>query len=103
MASTEARLKKLDKKAQNLEALVKKAKVEAKKGKGDIAKLKKDVAKAQKDIAQIIKWIQSEVAWSAEVTKMLRMIDWAALAVAFPGTGGTNPPQTPPDWPPPEA
>jgi hypothetical protein len=30
---------------------------------------------------------------------MLRLVDWTQLAIDYPGAGGTNPPQTPPDWP----
>lgn len=65
-----------------------------------VAKLEKDAAKLLKCCARVEKWIKIEVAWSREVTKMLRQINWAALAAAFPGGGGANPPQTPPSWPP---
>ena len=106
MPSHEARLKKLEKKAANADAQFKKAKSEAKKLKDDLSKAKKDLVKANKDLAatnkqieDIIKWIKAEAAWSAEVTKMLRLINWADLAIDYPGAGGSNPPQTPPDWP----
>ena len=102
MASIEARVKKLEKRVVNHETRIKKLKAQAAQDKKAFNKLKKEHGKSKKQIAQMAKWIKAEVAWSKEVTAMLRLIDWAALAVAFPGVGGTNPPQTPPDWPPPE-
>src|SRR5688572_32936911 len=106
MASPEARLRKLEKKAATAEAQFKKAKSEAKKLKDDLSKAKKELVKANKNLADankeiedIIRWIKAEAAWSADVTKMLRLINWADLAIDYPGAGGSNPPQTPPDWP----
>ena len=97
MASPEARLKKLEKKAAKIEGALKALKDNAK------TKATKDaLSDVEGDIKKLIKWVKLEVKWSEEVTKMLRLIDWDALAQAFPGGGGTNPPQTPPNWPPPE-
>jgi predicted RNase H-like nuclease (RuvC/YqgF family) len=48
---------------------------------------------------QLEKWVKAEVKWTKEVTDMLHQVNWAAIAVAFTGGGGGNPPQTPPDWP----
>jgi hypothetical protein len=97
MASHEARLKRLEKKAAKVEEALKALKDNAK------SKATKDaLADVEGDVKKIIKWIKLEVKWSEEVTKMLRLIDWDALAQAYPGGGGANPPQTPPDWPPPE-
>lgn len=79
MPSVDARLKKLEKK---------------------VAKLEKDAAKMAKCCKDVEKWIKKEIAWSKEVTSMLRQIDWASLAMAFPSGGAANPPQTPPSWPP---
>ncbi len=99
MASPEARIKKLEKKAAKLEAAAKKANTLLKEAKVNHNKLKTRVAALEKQQAEIIEWIEMQVAWSQEVTLMLRLIDWNALAAAFPGGGGTNPPETPPDWP----
>jgi len=99
MASIEARVKKLEKKALSHEKTVKKLKADLAKAKSDAAKLKKAVAALEKEKDDIIKWIEDEAAWSLEVTNMLRLIDWVKLSIAFPAGGGTNPPQTPPDWP----
>lgn len=97
MASQEARLKRLEKKAAKVESALKALKDNAK------TKATKDaLGDVEDDVKQIIKWIKLEVKWSEEVTKMLRLIDWDALAQAYPGGGGANPPQTPPDWPPPD-
>lgn len=97
MPSPEARLKRLEKKAAKVEEALKALKNNAK------TKATKDaLADVEGDIKKIIKWIKLEVKWSEEVTKMLRLIDWDALAQDYPGGGGANPPQTPPDWPPPE-
>lgn len=97
MASPEARLKRLEKKAAKVEIALKALKDNAK------TKATKDaLGDVEDDVKQIIKWIKLEVKWSEEVTKMLRLIDWDALAQAYPGGGGANPPQTPPDWPPPD-
>lgn len=97
MASPEARLKRLEKKAAKVEGALKKLKDDLK-----TKSAKASVAEVEDDVKQIIKWIKLEVKWSEEVTKMLRLIDWDALAQAYPGGGGANPPQTPPDWPPPD-
>ena len=97
MASHEARLKKLEKKAANVEAALKKLKDDAK-----LKSTKAALSDVEADVKKIIKWIKLEVKWSEEVTKMLRLIDWDALAQDYPGGGGANPPQTPPDWPPPD-
>jgi len=97
MASHEARLKRLEKKAANVEAALKKLKDDAK-----LKSTKAALGDVEDDVKKIIKWIKLEVKWSEEVTKMLRLIDWDALAQDYPGGGGANPPQTPPDWPPPE-
>lgn len=104
MPSHEARLKRLEKKAAKVDGQLKKLKTDvSKKGsKADIAALKNRVTAAEKDTAKIIKWIKLEAKWSEQVTSMLRLINWDALAKAYPGGGGTNPPQTPPSWPPPE-
>jgi DNA-binding transcriptional regulator GbsR (MarR family) len=103
MPSPEARLRKLEKRAKAVETRIKKLQVLAKNGKTNVGKLQKDLKKDLKsvkgEIEDIIMWIKAEAKWSKEVTKMLRLIDWAALANAYPGAGGTNPPQTPPDWP----
>jgi phage shock protein A len=99
MASIEARVKRLEKKAAKLETDLKKAKAALKESKVNHNKLKARVAALEKEQKDIIKWIKMQVAWSKEVTLMLRMIDWNALAAAYPGGGGTNPPATPPDWP----
>ena len=107
MASPEARIKKLEKKAAKAEAMIKKAKADAKLLKADLAKAKKAAVQAGKDLKaaknelkDVIEWIELQVLWTQEVTQMLRMIDWAKLATDYSGAGGTNPPQTPPDWPP---
>jgi len=97
MASQEARLKRLEKKAAKVEDALKALKDSAK-----TKATKAAVTDVEADIRKLIKWVKLEVKWSEEVTKMLRLIDWDALATAFPGASGTNPPQTPPDWPPPE-
>jgi hypothetical protein len=104
MPSPEASIKKLQKKADKVDTQLKKLKLDLgqKAKKNDITSLKNRVSAAEKDIKQIVKWIESQVEWSEEVTMMLRLVDWNALAQAFPGGGGTNPPQTPPSWPPPE-
>ena len=106
MPSEAARIKKLEQKAKAAETQFKKVKADAKKLKSDLAKAKKDLKKAkkdlgvsQKDIKDLIKWVEAEVKWSKEVTAMLRLINWTDLAIDYPGAGGTNPPQTPPDWP----
>jgi hypothetical protein len=78
MASIPARVKRLEEKAVRLESDLKKQK------------------ELQKEVEA---WIKAQVRWSKEVTKMLRLVNWAKLAKAYPGGGGTNPPQTPPDWP----
>ena len=97
MASHEARLKRLEKKAAKVEDALKALKDNAK------TKATKDaLGDVEADVKRIIKWIKLEVKWSEEVTKMLRLIDWDALAQDYPGGGGANPPQTPPDWPPPD-
>ena len=107
MASPEARIKKLEKKAAKAEAMIKKAKADAKLLKADLAKAKKAAVQAGKDLKaaknelkEVVEWIELQVLWTQEVTQMLRMIDWAKLAIDYSGAGGTNPPQTPPDWPP---
>ena len=97
MASHEARLKRLEKKAAKVEEALKALKDNAK-----TKAAKAALADVEDDVKQIIKWIKLEVKWSEEVTKMLRLIDWDALAQDYPGGGGANPPRTPPDWPPPE-
>jgi hypothetical protein len=97
MASHEARLKRLEKKALKVEGALKKLKDDLK-----TKSAKASVTDVETDVRKIIKWIKLEIKWSEEVTKMLRLIDWDALAQDYPGGGGTNPPQTPPDWPPPE-
>ena len=97
MASHEARLKRLEKKAEKVEDALKALKDNAK-----TKAAKAALADVEGDVRKIIKWIKLEVKWSEEVTKMLRLIDWDALAQDYPGGGGANPPQTPPDWPPPE-
>ena len=104
MASHEARLKRLEKKAAKVEGALKKLKddLKSKATKANVANSVKAVGDVENDVKKIVKWIKLEVKWSEEVTKMLRLIDWDALAQSFPGGGGANPPQTPPDWPPPE-
>jgi phage shock protein A len=99
MPSPEARLKKLEKKAAKLEAALKKANTALKQAKVNSNKLKTRVAKLEKSRNSIVKWIKLEAEWSEEVTMMLRMIDWNKLSLDYPGGGGVNPPQTPPDWP----
>jgi hypothetical protein len=97
MASQEARLKRLEKKAAKVEDALKALKDSAK-----TKATKEALADVEGDVKKLIKWVKLEVKWSTEVTKMLRLIDWDALATAFPGGSGTNPPATPPDWPPPD-
>ena len=97
MPSHEARLKRLEKKAEKVEGALKKLKDDAK-----LKATKDALGDVEDDVKKIIKWIKLEVKWSAEVTKMLRLIDWDALAQDYPGVSGANPPQTPPDWPPPD-
>jgi hypothetical protein len=86
MASPEAQIKKLKSKVATLEKR--------------LAKERARVKQNKQCCADTIKWIKREVKWSEEVTRMLRQIDWVALEQAFPGGGGTNPPQKPPIWPP---
>jgi hypothetical protein len=104
MPSPDASIKKLQKKADKVDTQLKKLKLDLgqKAKKNDIVSLKNRVSAAEKDIKQIIAWIELQIEWSEEVTMMLRLIDWNALSQAFPGGGGTNPPQTPPNYPPPE-
>ena len=104
MASPEARLKRLEKKAAKVEATLKKLKTDlkSKPTQANLAKAVKAANDADKDIKRIIKWIKMEIEWTEEVTMMLRLINWNDLANDYPGGGGVNPPQTPPDWPPPE-
>lgn len=106
MPTEAARIKKLEKKAAAAEKAFNKAKADAiklksdvTKAKAELVKAKKDLAASQKEIKAIIAWIEAQVSWSKEVTAMLRLINWADLAIDYPGAGGTNPPQTPPDWP----
>lgn len=57
--------------------------------------------KALEDFQKLaIKWMKKEAKWSEEVTDMMRQINWALLATVFDGSGGANPPQDPPTWPP---
>jgi hypothetical protein len=98
MPSHEARLKRLEKKAVKVEGALKKLKDDAK-----TKATKAAIGDVEADVKKLIKWVKLEVKWSEEVTKMLRLIDWDALATAYPGGSGTNPPATPPDWPPPES
>lgn len=100
----EARLSKLEKKAVKVEEAIQKLKddVKGKATKTALAKVNQDLNDVEKDIKLIQKWIKMEVQWSQQVTAMLRMIDWDLLATDYPGGGGTNPPQTPPVWPPEE-
>jgi hypothetical protein len=102
--TTEQRLVKLEKAAAKLELLLATMKqdVTSKASKNALARVASDLDDAEKEIKKIIKWIKLEIKWSEEVTKMLRMINWDLLATDYPGGGGTNPPQTPPSWPPPE-
>lgn len=86
MPSPEAQIKKLEKKIASLEKA--------------LAKEQSKVKDLESDYATVVKWIKREVAWSQQVTKMLREIDWSALKYDYPGGGGTNPPQKPPLWPP---
>ena len=73
----------------NVAALQKKAK-----------KLQADIDDLKKCCKQVEKWIKAQVKWNAEVTGMLRGVNWAKLEKDYPGGGNTNPPQTPPSWPP---
>jgi hypothetical protein len=82
-----------------LEKKVVALKKEATQHKALIAKNIKEIKKLKKDYADVVKWITMETAWSTEVTGMLRQVNWGAVIAAFPGGGGGNPPQTPPDWP----
>ncbi|MCE9602754.1 MAG: hypothetical protein K8S21_11175 [Gemmatimonadetes bacterium] len=93
MASTDAKVKKLEKKIASLEKKLAAATKAGKDNKAAIAELKKCCKKVEK-------WIELEVAWSNDVTKMLRAVKWSALVAAYPGGPGTNPPITNPDWPP---
>jgi hypothetical protein len=101
---TEARLVKLEKAATKLDQQMAKAKQDltSKASKNAVARVANDLNDAEKEIKRIIKWIKLEQKWSEEVTKMLRLINWDLLATDYPGGGGTNPPQTPPSWPPPD-
>ena len=85
MASIDARVTRLEKRVAKLKI--------------GLANEKANVAALKKSVKGVEKWIKAEVKWSKEVTAMLQMIDWASLAVDYPGAGATNPPQTPPDWP----
>lgn len=102
--TTEQRLVKLEKAAAKLELLLASMKqdVTSKASKNALARVANDLDDSEKEIKKIIKWIKLEVKWSEDVTKMLRLINWELLATDYPGGGGTNPPQTPPSWPPPE-
>lgn len=82
MPSMNARVTRLEKKIVRLEQ-----------------KLKDQKAAHQSDMKEVVAWIKAEAKWSKEVTKMLRMIDWDALATDYGSGPGSNPPQTPPDWP----
>lgn len=65
-----------------------------------VAAQKQELAALKKCCKTVEKWIKLEVKWSEEVTRMLRQVNWAQLATAYPGGPGSNPPRTPPDWPP---
>ena len=98
MASHEARLKRLEKKAVKVEGALKKLKddLKTKPTKANLAKAVKAATDADKDIKKIIKWIKLEIEWTEEVTMMLRLINWNDLANDYPGGGGTNPKSIPP-------
>jgi predicted nucleic acid-binding Zn-ribbon protein len=100
MATAASQLKKLEKKVAKLEKEVARGKKLARVLESDAAKFRRQFNGLLKCCDQVTEWIQQEVDWSAEVTDMLRVVNWAALATAFPGGGGTNPPQQPPVWPP---
>ena len=85
MASHEVRIKRLERQVLGL--------------KDSLAAQKAEIAALKKCCKKIEKWGLAESDWSMEVTDMLREIDWADLAAHFGCGGGTNPPQTPPDWP----
>ena len=104
MADQEARLKALEKAAEKVLNTLDKIQdnMKAKATKVSVAHVDNDLDAAKEDIKKIIKWIKLEAKWSTEVTKMLRLINWDLLSQDYPGGGGTNPPATPPDWPPPE-
>ena len=85
MASIDTRVKKLEQKFAKLAA--------------DVKAQKAETAKLKKRCKDVEKWIKAEAAWSAQVTEMLRMVDWATLVVDYPSLPQSNPPQTPPDWP----
>ena len=93
MASIDAKVKQLEKRIATLEKKIAALSKAGKANKAEIAKLKK----CCKDVE---KWIKLQVKWSNEVTKMLRAVNWSALVAAFPSGPASNPPITPPDWPP---
>lgn len=86
MTSLEKKVKKLEKEAADL----KKA----------LSAVKQDIADMEDCCADVIKWIKQEVAWSNEVTGIMKTINWAKLKIDYPSGGGANPPQSPPTWPP---
>lgn len=92
MASSDAKVKKLEKKVASLEKQIAALTKAGKANKAEIAKLKK----CCKDVE---KWIEKEVQWSNEVTAMLRAVKWSALVTAYPSGPASNPPITNPDWP----
>ena len=92
MASSDAKVKKLEKKVASLE---KKIAAIAKAGKAN----KAEIAKLKKCCKDVEKWIEKEVQWSTEVTAMLHAVKWSALVTAYPSGPGSNPPITNPDWP----
>jgi hypothetical protein len=100
MPTVAAKIKKLEQKVARLEkdAARDKKKVLALETVSD--KQKKALKDLLKCCDQVQQWIAQEIEWSNEVTDMLRQVDWASLSAAFPGAGGTNPPQQPPVWPP---
>jgi predicted nucleic acid-binding Zn-ribbon protein len=92
MATIPQRVKKLEAKVAKLEKRLKKAETELKAHKTKIKALETWKGK-------INVWGKQQADWTGEVTAMLRAVNWAAVVSTFPGGGGTNPPQEPPDWP----
>jgi predicted RNase H-like nuclease (RuvC/YqgF family) len=92
MPSSDAKVKKLEKKVTSLE---KKLAVGAKADKAN----KAEIAKLKQCCKDVEKWIKGEVKWSKEVTGMLRRVNWNDLEAGFPPGPGDPPPLAPPDWP----
>ena len=98
--SSDARLKKLERKVASLGKQVERQKRATKALETEVSKQKHRIGFLERDYHLIEKWIHLEAAWADEVTAMLRNVNWSLLEDVFDPSGGTNPPQTPPAWPP---